>query len=78
VFSLTLIPCWPASRCRRRPSAEPWLLRLAHRAYAPLLAAALRFRAATLAGAAMLVVAAAVGATRLGGEFLPKLGEGPW
>ena len=77
VFSLTLIPVLASLALPTGVrSAEPWLLRLAHRAYAPLLAAALRFRVATLAGAAMLVVAAAVGAMRLGGEFLPKLGEG--
>jgi len=55
---------------------EPWIVRAAHRAYAPALGYALRFRGRTLAGAAALVAVAALGALRLGGEFLPRLGEG--
>jgi cobalt-zinc-cadmium resistance protein CzcA len=55
---------------------EPWLVRLAHRLYAPALELALRFRTRTLLGAVVVLVGAALLATRLGGEFLPKLGEG--
>ncbi|HEY9172218.1 MAG TPA: efflux RND transporter permease subunit, partial [Verrucomicrobiae bacterium] len=55
---------------------EPWLVRLAHRIYAPALGWALRRRALTLVGAVALFALTALLAARLGGEFLPKLGEG--
>src|SRR3990172_7658092 len=77
VLSLTLMPVL-ASLClpQHARAREPWLVRLAQRAYAPALDAALRFRTVTLGGAAVLVALALVGALRMGGEFLPKLGEG--
>ncbi|MBI4517751.1 MAG: efflux RND transporter permease subunit [Deltaproteobacteria bacterium] len=77
VLSLTLMPVL-ASLClpQQAREREPWLVRLAQRAYAPALDAALRFRTVTLAGAALLVALALIGALRMGGEFLPKLGEG--
>ena len=77
VLSLTLMPVL-ASLClpRHTRAKEPWLVRLAERAYAPALDAALRFRTVTLGGAAVLVALALVGGLRMGGEFLPKLGEG--
>ena len=77
VLSLTLMPVL-ASLCltQHAREREPWLVRLAQRAYAPALDAALRFRAVTLAAAAVLVALALVVALRMGGEFLPKLGEG--
>ncbi|MBN8480693.1 MAG: CusA/CzcA family heavy metal efflux RND transporter [Xanthomonadales bacterium] len=46
------------------------------RAYAPLLAFALRARVAVVAAAAIAVVAAGVLAMRLGSEFIPGLDEG--
>jgi len=55
---------------------EPWLVRLAHRLYEPALDAALRFRKLTLLGAAVLFAGALLIASRMGGEFLPRLGEG--
>ena len=55
---------------------EPWLVRLAHRLYEPVLDLALRFRELTLLGALALLAGAALLASRMGGEFLPKLGEG--
>ena len=55
---------------------EPWLVRMTHRLYEPLLGLAMRFRAITLAGALALLVGVAFLASRMGGEFLPKLGEG--
>jgi cobalt-zinc-cadmium resistance protein CzcA len=69
VLASLLLP----KRIRER---EPWLMRLAHRLYAPALNFALRFRALALAGALALVVVAGVIALRMGGEFLPKLKEG--
>ncbi|NQU12149.1 efflux RND transporter permease subunit, partial [bacterium] len=55
---------------------EPWLVRLSHRLYEPALNFALRFRAVTLLGAVALLAVVAVIGSRMGGEFLPKLGEG--
>jgi cobalt-zinc-cadmium resistance protein CzcA len=55
---------------------EPWLVRMAHRLYEPVLSLALRFRLFTLLGALGLLIGAAFLTTRIGGEFLPKLGEG--
>ena len=55
---------------------EPWLVRIAHRLYEPVLSLALRFRLFTLVGALGLLIGAAFLTTRIGGEFLPKLGEG--
>ncbi len=55
---------------------EPWIVRLAHRIYEPVLGLALRHRAITLLGALAVLAATAVLASSMGGEFLPKLGEG--
>ncbi len=73
-------PSWLRRVRRTRPTddmpEESWLVRLAHRLYAPALDFALRRRALTLAGAAALVGLAGIVALRMGREFLPKLGEG--
>jgi cobalt-zinc-cadmium resistance protein CzcA len=77
VISLTLMPVLASLLLPRSMSErEPWIVRLALRAYVPLLALALRFRAATLAGAMALVALAMLLAWRMGGEFLPRLSEG--
>jgi cobalt-zinc-cadmium resistance protein CzcA len=77
VLSLTLMPVLASlALSRSMRQEEPWLVRLAHRAYAPALDLALRFRKTTLTGAVALVALAAGQASRMGGEFLPKLGEG--
>ena len=77
ILSLSLIPVLASLVLPRSLEArEPWLVRLAHRVYAPALDWALRFRKTTLAGAAMLMALAAVLASFVGGEFLPKLSEG--
>jgi cobalt-zinc-cadmium resistance protein CzcA len=52
--------------------AEGWLKRL----YLPALSWVLRQRALTLATAAALVAVTGILALRLGGEFLPRMGEG--
>ena len=77
LVALTLTPvltmlCLP----KQAREKEPWLVRLARRLYAPVLDFALRFRAATLLGALVLLAGAGLLTTRMGGEFLPKLGEG--
>ncbi len=55
---------------------EPWLARVSHRLYKPVLEWALRFRVTVLLGALALAVAVGFVASRMGGEFLPRLGEG--
>ncbi len=77
ILALTLTPVL-ASLClpKQVKETEPWLVRLAHRLYEPALGFALRFRKTTLLGALALFIGAALLASRMGGEFLPKLGEG--
>ncbi|MBI5381425.1 MAG: efflux RND transporter permease subunit [Opitutae bacterium] len=76
LVALTLMPVLASLLLPKRVrETEPWLVRWSHRLYAPALAAVLRFRRATLLIALALLAGAAVIATRLGGEFLPKLGE---
>ncbi|MCX8092465.1 MAG: efflux RND transporter permease subunit, partial [Verrucomicrobiae bacterium] len=60
----------------RMAEREPWLVRSARRLYAPILDLALRFRAVTVLAALAVLAGAVFLASRLGGEFLPRLGEG--
>jgi len=77
ILSLTLVPVLTSLFLPKHlKECDPWLVRQARRLYAPTLNLALRFRAATLLGAMALLAGAVVLAARLGGEFLPKLGEG--
>jgi cobalt-zinc-cadmium resistance protein CzcA len=77
VLSLTLMPVLASLALTMRvKETEPWLSRVAHRVYAPVLAAAMRYRMLMLAGAVALLIGAVLLASRMGGEFLPKLGEG--
>jgi cobalt-zinc-cadmium resistance protein CzcA len=77
VLSLTLMPVLASLVLGGRlRETEPWLVRAARWAYAPLLDGALRFRGAVLAGAALVVAGSGFLALTLGGEFLPKLKEG--
>ncbi len=77
ILSLTVIPVLTSLFLPKQvKEQEPWLVRLAHRLYEPALELALRFRKATLLGATLLFIGAVLLASRMGGEFLPKLGEG--
>ena len=77
ILALTLTPVLAAIFLPKQvKEKEPWLVRLASRIYAPALGLALRFRALTLLGALGLFAGSLLLATQLGGEFLPKLGEG--
>ena len=77
ILSLTLMPVLANLLLTRQVNEkEPWLVRLAHRLYAPVLAAAMRFRKTMLLGAFALLAVTLLLASRMGGEFLPKLGEG--
>ena len=77
ILALTLTPVLASLFLPRRVrETEPLVVRLAHRAYEPLLDLALRFRKVTLLGALGLFAGAVLLASRMGGEFLPRLGEG--
>ncbi|MEI6782873.1 MAG: CusA/CzcA family heavy metal efflux RND transporter [Verrucomicrobiota bacterium] len=77
ILSLTLTPVLASLFLPQQvKEEEPWLVRATHRLYAPVLALAMRFRAFTLLGALAILLGVATLATRMGGEFLPKLGEG--
>ena len=77
LFSLTLMPVLASLLLPKQiRETEPWLVRLAHRLYAPVLAWAMRYRLQTLLGAIVLLIGTGVVASRMGREFLPKLGEG--
>ncbi len=77
LMSLMLMPVLASLLLPRRlKESEPWLVRAARRLYAPALDLALRFRGVVLATALGLVAGGAFLATQMGGEFLPKLGEG--
>ena len=77
ILALTLTPVLASLFLPKQVAEkEPWLVRLAHRIYEPVLGWALRFRAVVLLGALALLVGVALLAARMGGEFLPKLGEG--
>ncbi len=76
LLALTLTPVLASFLLPKQvKETEPWLVRQAHQLYAPVLAFALRHRTATLSGALALLAAVGVLATRMGGEFLPRLGE---
>ena len=77
VLALTLMPVLATLFLPKHvKETEPWLVRLAHRVYEPALGWALRFPKLTLLGALALFLGAGILASRMGGEFLPRLGEG--
>ncbi|MCG3147727.1 MAG: Cobalt-zinc-cadmium resistance protein CzcA [Verrucomicrobiae bacterium] len=77
ILSLTLMPVLASLFLPKHiQEREPWLVRLAKRAYAPVLRTVLRWRWVTLGVAVALVVMGGVLALRRGGEFMPKLKEG--
>ena len=77
VLSLTLMPVLASLFLPKHlKETEPWLVRLSHRLYEPVLGLALRFRKLVLLGAVALLVGVIFLAARLGADFLPKLGEG--
>jgi cobalt-zinc-cadmium resistance protein CzcA len=76
LVSLTLTPVLASLFLPKAvKDTEPWLVRLAHRLYEPVFGLAMRFRFVVLLGAVALMVFASIVASRMGGEFLPKLGE---
>ena len=77
ILSLTFVPAAIAMLLGGRvEEKENRVMRWARRGYAPALGWSLRHRGWVLGGAAVLVVACGVLATRLGSEFIPSLDEG--
>lgn len=79
LLSMTLMPVLASFALKRGsggPHQEPRLVRWLQRLYRPVLEWALAHARVTLAAAALLIVGAALAATRLGSEFVPRLSEG--
>ena len=77
LLSLTFVPAAIALFLRGRVEEKDTRpMQWARRGYRPVLERALRRRAPVLAGAAVLVAACGLLATRLGSEFVPSLDEG--
>jgi len=76
LLALTLMPVLASFFLANVSESEPWLFRMAKRAYAPLLRPAMRRRKVTF-GAAVGVFLASLALTPfLGAEFMPRLDEG--
>jgi cobalt-zinc-cadmium resistance protein CzcA len=77
ILSVTFVPAAVAVLVRGRVAAhDNAVMRVARRAYAPVLRVALAWRPAVVVGAMLLVVAAGWLASRMGSEFIPSLDEG--
>ena len=77
ILSLTFVPAAVALFVRGKvEEKESRAIRAVKRGYAPLLARALQWRTAVVAGGVLVCVAAGLLATRLGAEFIPQLDEG--
>ena len=77
LLTFTFVPAAAAILLGGKVSeTETPLLRIARRLYEPALRAAFRWRSAIVAASLVLVVLCATLTSRMGSEFLPKLGEG--
>ncbi|MFZ5657288.1 MAG: efflux RND transporter permease subunit [Pseudomonadota bacterium] len=78
ILSVTLVPVlmWIFVRGRITPEAKNPVNRVLIRAYRPIIHGVLAHKGATLAVAALVLVASAWPAMRLGSEFMPTLNEG--
>jgi len=77
ILSLTLMPVLASLILpKKMKDHDPWLVRIAHKLYMPVLNASMKFRKMILIFAAILIAFAGLIASQLGGEFLPKLKEG--
>jgi cobalt-zinc-cadmium resistance protein CzcA len=77
VLSLTLMPVLASLVLPRHLSEkDPWVVRLARRAYDPVLRLALRHGVAVLGLAAAALGVGVLAARDLGSEFVPRLSEG--
>ena len=77
LLSITFLPAAIALLVTGRVSEhDNWLMRVARRAYIPLLDISIRARGVAAVIAVALVVATAIVASRMGTEFIPSLDEG--
>lgn len=76
LLSLTVIPVLASFLLRRVAHREPWIVRIAQRAYAPLLEWSLRHGVVVGVAAAVLLIAAGVIYTQVGKTFMPSMDEG--
>ena len=76
LLSLFVVPVLCSFFLVRRPEKESLLVRLARRAYLPLLRLALKAKVAVLLATAALLAAALFLIPRLGTEFIPVMDEG--
>ena len=77
LFSITFVPAAVAIFVTGKVSEhENLFMRIAKRAYLPLLRAAIDNRVAVAIMAAIIVIASGIAASRMGGEFIPSLDEG--
>lgn len=77
ILSVTFVPAGVALLFRKpHPEKHNAIVSWAQSAYRPVLQSALRFRKVVIIGAALLIIACAWLATRLGTEFIPNLDEG--
>ena len=77
ILSLTFVPAAVALLVTGKVSEhENWFMRGARHVYTPLLSASIRNRYGVAVIAALLIVVCGIGASRMGGEFIPSLDEG--
>lgn len=76
VLALTVIPVLASLLLKEGQHGEPWLVRMLHRAYAPMLRWSLAHFRWVFGGALLSLAAAAVLYTHLGKTFLPTMDEG--
>jgi cobalt-zinc-cadmium resistance protein CzcA len=76
VLSLTVIPVLASYILRKLPHGEPWLSRLLHRLYAPVLSFSLTHSRAVLVGAGIALLTALGLYTQIGKTFMPVMDEG--
>jgi len=77
VLSFTFVP----SMCmlilgRNSEDKEPWVMRVLHRTYLPILEKALGHSKVIISGIIIFLIGGAILFSRMGGEFLPRLDEG--
>ncbi len=77
ICAVTFVPAAVALLVTGRVSeTENFFMRLARRAYVPLLDASIRLRSVMVVAAVGLVIVSALAAARMGREFIPSLDEG--
>ena len=77
VASITFVPVLVATFLRQHTEEkEPWIVRLLHRAYPPLLTRIMTVPRFVIALSLILLAGAGLLASRMGAEFVPRLDEG--